>query len=73
MVAADYLRHQANACLRIARGCFDLATAARLRLMAAELKAKADESDRGLTAVSGTNHNSDLFPDDTSHNGIKRG
>jgi hypothetical protein len=40
---AQYLRRQANTCLRIARDGFDLATAERLRLLAAELRAKADE------------------------------
>ncbi len=43
MLSAEYLRRQAEACLRIARGCFDLASAERLRLMAAELRGKADE------------------------------
>ncbi len=40
----DYLRRQAEICLRIARACFDLAAAERLRLMAADLSAKADEA-----------------------------
>jgi hypothetical protein len=39
----DYLRRQADACLRIARGGFDLGTAERLRVLASELRAKADE------------------------------
>ena len=43
MPLADYLRHQAENCLRIGRAAFDLATAERLRYMAAELRAKADE------------------------------
>jgi hypothetical protein len=44
-----FLRNQAENCLRIARTCFDLASAERLRLMAAELYAKAaemEENDR---------------------------
>ena len=45
MPIADYLRRQADNCLRIARQGFDLATAERLRHMAAELQAKADELD----------------------------
>jgi len=43
MLTSDYLRRQADACLRIARAGFDLATAERLRHMAADLRAKADE------------------------------
>jgi len=49
MLTPEYLRRQAENCLRIARSCFDLASAERLRLMAAELSAKAaeiDEQDR---------------------------
>ncbi len=45
MSTADYLRRQAEACLRIARGCFDLAAAERMRHLAAELRAKADEGE----------------------------
>ena len=40
MLSPEYLRRQAENCLRIARTCFDLASAERLRLMAAELNAK---------------------------------
>jgi hypothetical protein len=43
MVCPDYLRTQAETCLRWARDCFDLATATRLRLMAEELTGKAAE------------------------------
>jgi hypothetical protein len=43
MSSADYLRRQADACLRIARSCFDLTSAERMRLLAAELRAKAAE------------------------------
>jgi hypothetical protein len=43
MLTPEFLRRQAENCLRIARGCFDLASAERLRLMAAELTAKAAE------------------------------
>ena len=45
MLDAEYLRHQAETCVRIARTTFDLATAERLRFMAADLRAKADELD----------------------------
>lgn len=45
MLTSDYLRRQAETCLRLARTTFDLATAERLRYMAAELNAKADEID----------------------------
>jgi hypothetical protein len=52
MLTPEFLRRQAENCLRIARGCFDLASAERLRLMAAELIAKAAEleGDNGYTA-----------------------
>jgi len=43
MLTPEFLRRQAENCLRIARTCFDLASAERLRLMAAELTAKAIE------------------------------
>jgi len=43
MLTPEFLRRQAENCLRIARSCFDLASAERLRLMAAELSAKALE------------------------------
>jgi hypothetical protein len=43
MLTPEFLRRQAEDCLRIARSCFDLASAERLRLMAAELNAKAAE------------------------------
>ena len=43
MLTSEFLRRQAENCLRIARSCFDLATAERLRLMAAELSGKAAE------------------------------
>lgn len=45
MKTSDYLRRQADNCLRLARTGFDLATAERLRHMAADLRAKADELD----------------------------
>ena len=45
MLTPEFLRRQADNCLRIARSCFDLASAERLRLMAAELNAKAAEMD----------------------------
>lgn len=43
MASSEYLRRQAETCLRLARTTFDLATAERLRYMAADLDAKADE------------------------------
>jgi hypothetical protein len=45
-MTSDYLRNQAKTCLMWARECFDLSTAARLRLMAEEFLAKAAEIDR---------------------------
>ena len=42
-MTAEYLRKQARTCLEWARECFDLGTAARLRLMAQEFSAKAAE------------------------------
>ena len=45
MLTPEFLRRQAENCLRIARSCFDLASAERLRLMAAELNTKAAEMD----------------------------
>jgi hypothetical protein len=47
MPTPDFLRRQAENCLRIARSCFDLTSAERLRLMAAEFMAKADEMENG--------------------------
>ncbi|MSP44712.1 MAG: hypothetical protein EXQ83_02335 [Xanthobacteraceae bacterium] len=43
MLSPEYLHRQAENYLRIARTCFDLASAERLRLMAADLSAKAAE------------------------------
>jgi hypothetical protein len=43
MLDSVYLRKQAAACLEWSRSCFDLAMAQRLRLMAKEFVAKADE------------------------------
>ena len=43
MPPAEFLRQQAYRCLRLARECFDLTTAGRLREMAADLRAKADQ------------------------------
>jgi hypothetical protein len=43
MPTAEYLRRQAENCLRIARTCFDLGSAERMRLLARDLKAKAAE------------------------------
>ena len=46
MLTPEFLRRQAENCLLIARTCFDLRSAEQLRLMAAELKAKATEMER---------------------------
>ena len=46
MPLTEYLRRQAENCLRIARHCFDLSSAERMRLLANELNAKADEIER---------------------------
>jgi hypothetical protein len=43
MLTPEFLRRQAENCLGIARSCFDLTSAERLRIMAAELTAKATE------------------------------
>ena len=42
MIAA-YLKDQAARCMSLARVCFDLETARQLRLLAEDLKAKAEE------------------------------
>ena len=39
----EFLRRQADNCIRVARQCFDLTASERLRIMASELRAKADE------------------------------
>ena len=46
MPLAEYLRRQAQNCLRIGRNCFDLSSAERMRLLANELNAKAEEIER---------------------------
>ena len=46
MLSTEFLRRQAENCLRIARSCFDLSSAERLRLMANDLNAKAEEIER---------------------------
>jgi hypothetical protein len=46
MLTPEFLRRQAENCLRIARSCFDLASAERLRLMATELHEKAAEMEQ---------------------------
>ena len=48
MLTTEFLRRQAENCLRIARSCFDLSSAERLRLMANDLNAKAEEIEREL-------------------------
>jgi len=49
---ADYLRNQAARCMSLSRVCFDLETARQLRLLAEDLKAKADEIDNKSQAQS---------------------
>ena len=44
-LTAEFLRRQADNCIRVARQCFDLTASERLRIMATELRAKADEID----------------------------
>ena len=39
----EFLRRQADNCIRVARQCFDLTASERLRIMAGELRSKADE------------------------------
>jgi hypothetical protein len=46
MPTVEFLHRQAETCLRIARTCFDLASAERMRHLAGELKAKAAEIER---------------------------
>jgi hypothetical protein len=43
MTTAKFLRLKADTCLMIARGCFDLACAERMRHLANELKARANQ------------------------------
>ena len=50
---SDYLRNHARTCLTWARECFDLGTATRLRLMAEEFLAKAEEIDTCARAQAG--------------------
>ena len=39
----EYLKNQSARCMSLARACFDLETARQLRLLAEDLKAKAEE------------------------------
>ena len=48
---ADYFRHQAATCLRLAQFCRDLEVARRLFGMAGEFKSKAAEMDAGLQTM----------------------
>jgi hypothetical protein len=43
MADAEYLRHIARRCDSLSRECFDLKTAERLRLLAEEIRARAEE------------------------------
>jgi hypothetical protein len=51
MPDADYFRHQAATCLRLAQFCRDLEVARRLFGMAGEFKSKAAELDAGLQTM----------------------
>ncbi len=65
MSMSEYLRRQADACLRIARNCFDLTSAERMRLLAADLRAKAAEIEQDDAIAShmfGRDHSSDSNP-----------
>ncbi len=62
MLTPEYLRNQAENCLRIARTCFDLASAERLRLMAAELSAKAAEMEDADRQDQNQDQNQDRWP-----------
>jgi hypothetical protein len=42
---AEFLRGQAEICTALSRSTFDLTVAGRLRAMAAELRARAEEDD----------------------------
>jgi hypothetical protein len=46
MPSVEFLHRQAETCLRIARTCFDLASAERMRHLAGELEAKAAEIEK---------------------------
>jgi hypothetical protein len=46
MLTAQFLRRQAETCLRIARTCFDLASAERMRHLAGEFNAAAAQIER---------------------------
>ncbi len=50
----EYLKNQAARCMSLARVCFDLETARQLRLLADDLKAKADEMEGKPRAQSRT-------------------
>jgi hypothetical protein len=49
MPLTEYLHRQADTCLRLARTTFDLTTAEKLRYMAADLRAKAEQLDEADT------------------------
>jgi hypothetical protein len=67
MSTSEYLRLQAEHCLRIARSCFDLASAERMRLLATELRAKAAEIDDETPSRSYTGRNRS-YPDRDNNN-----
>jgi hypothetical protein len=53
MLRSDYLRQQAETCLRLSQRCSNRATAAELRVMAAEFFSKAVEVENDWLAPSG--------------------
>ena len=52
MLRSDYLRRQAETCLRLSQRCSNKATAAELRVMAAEFFSKAVEAENEWLAAS---------------------
>jgi hypothetical protein len=52
MLRSDYLRRQAETCLRLSQKCSSSATAEELRLMAAEFFSKAVEVENEWLAAS---------------------
>jgi hypothetical protein len=52
MLRSGYLRQQAETCLRLSQRCLNRATAAELRVMAAEFFSKAVEAENDWLATS---------------------
>ncbi len=51
MSSASYFRKQAELCRQLSRTCFDLTVAGRLRELADEFNAKAEELEAGTIEV----------------------